>query len=261
MINEVKNLFTVILAAGKGTRMKSDLPKVLHQIKGKTLINHVIKSALELQANHNKIIVVVGHQKEKVIESVQKDFPLAPIEFVTQEPQLGTAHAVLKTSPLIRNHMKKMSSESLDSTLVLVLSGDVPLIQTVTLRQMLRSHKKNHEATVGYCQVKNPHGLGRIIRNSETKHLEKIIEEKDISEEGVRDIKEINTGIYLFKAETLLRLLPEIKNENRQKEYYLPDVIKLLTKENQLVNLTSIPEKEAQGINTREQLVEAEENM
>jgi bifunctional N-acetylglucosamine-1-phosphate-uridyltransferase/glucosamine-1-phosphate-acetyltransferase GlmU-like protein len=143
----------------------------------------------------------------------------------------------------------------------LVLSGDVPLIQGSTLQDMLISHGKEYQATVGYANVDNPYGLGRIIRNVETQNLEKIIEEKDIpvDQPELRAISEINTGIYLFRTETLLELLPQVNNQNKQQEYYLPDVIKMLTQENKLVNLTPIPEQEAQGINTPQQLQEAEE--
>jgi len=252
MLDLPNSLCTVIMAAGKGTRMKSDLPKVLHKLHNKTLIAHVIQSALDLQSQDHDIIVVVGHQREKVMDSILEDFPKnqGQIHFVTQNPQLGTAHAVQQAVPLI---------QELNKEYVLVLSGDVPLIQSKTLRKLLpseRTSKPTMLGTVAYANTDTPYGLGRLIRDSETQNLTSMIEQKDIpsNRKDLEDIKEINTGIYLFYAQSLMEKLPLVQNNNNQKEYYLPDVIKMLIPQ---VNLVEIPFTEAMGINTPQQLSEA----
>ncbi|GAB4178179.1 MAG: sugar phosphate nucleotidyltransferase [Calditrichia bacterium] len=236
-------LATVILAAGKGKRMKSDLPKVLHPLNGRPMIHYVVDVAEQI--NSDKIIIIVGHKKEMVMEELKS----RNVEFAIQEEQLGTGHAVMQTEPLLENF---------DGD-VLVLSGDVPLLTANTISQLLTEHKtKNPYATLLTAEMDDPTGYGRIVRNNNGL-VEKIVEEKD-ADESIKKIKEINVGIYLFKKQPLFETLPTVKNDNAQGEYYLPDVIKIYIDENKPV-LPIITDNidETRGINNVEQLKEAEQ--
>jgi len=249
----MSELATIILAAGKGTRMNSDLPKVLHRINGKPMINYVIQSAQDLGSH--RIIVVVGHQHELVKTIVRNDFSHnrdKMIEFVTQKSQLGTAHAVLQTAWTLKEFEGN----------VLVLSGDVPLIRSETLKEMLKiHHQTNAICTVMTSITDNPTGYGRIIRSFDGM-LDKIVEEKDIQTDDIRNINEINCGIYLFRAENLFTTLPKVDNDNKQQEYYLPDVIKIMIQENMNISVFQVDDmSETHGINTPEQLKEIEKLM
>lgn len=244
------SLATVILSAGKGTRMKSDLPKVLHPLAGKPLINHVIETALAIGSE--RIICIVGYKREQVIESVERDFPFK-VEFVTQDPQLGTAHAVLQARDLLKKHQGQ----------VLVLSGDVPLIKAETLNQMIKSHK-NSKVTLMTTIANDPTGYGRIVRNPFSNNmLLSMVEEKDIGDHPeIRAIKEVNCGIYLFDSMSLFHYLPKVDNNNNQKEYYLPKVIILMLQDGHRVNTYQNPEMaETHGVNTKEQLEELEKSL
>ncbi len=241
MTNNIKQqLATVIMAAGKGTRMKSDLPKVLHMVANKPMISHVIN--LSKKINSDKIILILGHKKELVIDAVKS----YNVEHVIQEPQLGTGHAVQQTFPLLKNF---------DGD-VLVLSGDVPLLRESTIENMLRIHREaNNGATVLTAIFENPHGYGRVIRKNDDT-LDYILEEKDCDDEQ-RKIKEINAGIYIFKAKELFPALNKIKNNNKQKEYYLPDTLKYIALSGQSIALHITDEPiEISGVNTVEQLAE-----
>jgi bifunctional UDP-N-acetylglucosamine pyrophosphorylase/glucosamine-1-phosphate N-acetyltransferase len=203
-------LAVVILAAGKGTRMKSELPKVLHPLLGRPMLGYVLDAVKRLKPAKN--IMVVGHQAERVKEAFREWRGT----FVNQAPQLGTGHALQITQEELKSFQG----------IVLVLSGDVPLIETGTLKKMLQLHRKTEAVlTLISAEVNDPKGYGRIIRNTQ-KQLVRIVEEKDASRQE-RSIREINTGLYAFNSEFLSSALSGLTPKNRQKEYYLTDVVQL----------------------------------
>ena len=236
------SISVIILAAGKGTRMNSDLPKVIHKLSGIPLICHVAKTALLL--NPNKIVTIIGHQAELVIEALDK----FSIDFCYQMEQKGTAHAVKQA--------EKELSEFKGNTIV--LSGDVPLIKEHTLKSLIDKHLSTEsEATMITADLEDPSGYGRVIRSREGDLLE-IREDKDCSSEE-KKIKEINAGIYIFNNESLFKMLPEVENNNAQSEYYLPDVLTLIIKRNGKVAIDKTKNiTEIQGVNTVQQLTELE---
>lgn len=236
---------TVILAAGQGKRMKSDLPKVLHPLNNRSMIHYVIDVADAIDSVPT--VLVIGHKKELVIRETKK----RKVKIAVQEEQLGTGHAVMQTEEFFKDFDGH----------ILVLSGDVPLLTENTIRKLNESHlKSNPYATLLTAVVDDPTGYGRIVRNSEGL-VERIVEEKD-ADEKIKKIKEINVGIYIFQAKPLFETLPEVGNSNSQGEYYLPDVIKIYI-ENNLPVLPIITEniKETQGINDIEQLKAAEQTL
>ncbi|NHZ85796.1 MAG: NTP transferase domain-containing protein [Planctomycetia bacterium] len=239
-MNSNQQLATVILAAGKGKRMKSDLPKVLHIVDDKPMLIHVID--LARQFNSERIINILGHKKDLVVEAIKSE----NVEYVIQEPQLGTGHAVQQTYPLLKDF---------DGD-ILVLSGDVPLLRKSTIENMLKIHREaDNGATVLTAIFDNPDGYGRVIRKNDNT-LDKIIEEKDCNNEQ-RKIKEINAGIYIFKSKELFPALNKIKNDNKQNEYYLPDALKYIAKSGKSIALHITNEPiEISGVNTVEQLRE-----
>ena len=240
MDTKTDNFAVLIMAAGKGTRMKSDLPKVLHKLGDRAMIHYVIETAKEIGAS--PILVIAGHQKELVFNELKGQ----PVEFAVQEPQLGTGHAVMCALPLLRGF----------SGSILILSGDVPLIKSGTLKSLWRCHRTaGAQATVLTAQTDNPYGYGRIVRNSEG-HVQAIVEERDATNE-IRAIKEINSGIYIFDSDELKRLLPLLQNDNDQKEYYLTDAVRLLTGEGKIVAAEEGDFSEVRGINTIQELTEA----
>ena len=237
------SLATVILAAGKGTRMKSDLAKVLHKIAGKPLIHYVIEQAKSIDSN--EIVLITGHQKEKVIDSVASYH----VKHAVQSEQLGTGHAVEQAEKALENFKGN----------VLILSGDVPLLSEKTLRLLLKHYQnENSAATVLTAILDNPTGYGRIKR-SPNGDLSSIVEQKDANEEEVK-INEINTGIYLFNKDLLFQYLKKVENNNSQSEYYLPDVLPMFIRDSHKVTAISTENfDETRGINTVEQLKEAED--
>ena len=232
------NLAVIILAAGKGTRMNSELPKVLHPINNKPMISYVTEAAHQINAE--LIIAVVGYKYQMVQDALKNE----KTDFVLQEEQNGTGHAVMQCDEKLTNFKGN----------ILVLSGDVPFISHETLSLLIKTHEKSpSKATVLTCKIDNPHGYGRIIKN-EKNTLKKIIEHKDANEEELKET-EINTGIYIFNSVDLFNILPKIKNNNKQKEYYLTDVINILLDKNETISIketTSV--NEIMGINTLEQL-------
>lgn len=233
----------IILAAGSGTRMKSKKAKVIHEILGKPLINYVIESAKE--AGAEEICVIVGHQKEAVKAAITES-----VTFVEQNEQLGTGHAVMQADSFIEETGK-----------TLVLFGDTPLITNETLKAMIENESREaYGVTVLSTLVGNPKGYGRIIRNKEGLFI-KSVEEKDATEEE-RKVNEINSGMYCFDSKQLKKSLKLITNDNRQKEYYLPDCLGIIQKKGGLVeSLITSKSDEILGINTRIQLAEASKIM
>jgi len=231
----------VVLAAGKGIRMRSDIPKVSHLIFGKPMISWVLGAVEGLKLD--KVFVVVGYRSE-IVKSECAEFD---VTFVEQKEQLGTGHAVLQTEPYIKD------------SLVLVLNGDMPLIKSETLRDLISRHlsSKSASATVLTAILSNPASYGRIVRGREDRIL-KIVEQKDAAADEL-DIKEINTGTYCFNSQDLFNALNEVRPNNAQKEYYLTDVIGILTKKNLPVYAYKAKDpNEVLGVNTIEELARLE---
>ena len=233
----------VILAAGKGTRMKSDLPKVLHKVCDKPMVHYSIEAAKD--AGATDVIVIVGYQGQLVKREV-----VDVVKFVEQREQLGTGHAVKCAQDLI--------GESGD---VLVLCGDTPLITGDTLKKLYDLHKhESNGVTVLSAIMDDPTGYGRIIRDADGKFL-KIVEHKDCTEEELA-VNEINSGMYVFNAEALSASLSMLNNDNAQGEYYLTDTIGIIKSAGLKINALPVEDiNEILGVNTLEQLAEAEEIM
>jgi bifunctional UDP-N-acetylglucosamine pyrophosphorylase/glucosamine-1-phosphate N-acetyltransferase len=240
----LEGIATVILAAGKGTRMKSDLVKVLHPVLGLPMVFYPIELSLN-GIKAEKTIVIVGYQADLI----QERFKDLKIEFALQKEQLGTGHAVLQTIPFL---------QSFRGT-VLILCGDVPLVKIETLRSFIDAYRENESAlSVLTTIIRDPFGYGRILRNPEG-WLEKIVEEKDASEEE-RMIREINTGIYCIKSSFLMEGLREIGKENAQGEYYLTDLVEIAKKRGLRCSAHIAKDPtEVMGINTRVDLAMANE--
>jgi bifunctional UDP-N-acetylglucosamine pyrophosphorylase/glucosamine-1-phosphate N-acetyltransferase len=232
-------LATVILAAGQGKRMHSDLPKVLHPLVDKPLLQHVIETAFTLKPND--VYVVYGHGGNQVLNQLQH----CPVHWVEQKQQLGTGHAVAQAMSLID-----------DDTLVLILYGDVPLIKPTTLQALC--HPENEQALrLLTVSLDNPKGYGRIIRNA-ANQVTQIIEEKD-ADKSVQQIREVNTGILAVPAHYLRKWLNALDTSNAQGEYYLTDIIEMAAKAG--INIfTHQPDSyyEVLGVNNRIQLAELE---
>ncbi len=200
-------LSIVILAAGKGSRMKSNKPKVIHQVASKAMLQHVVDTSRLL--NPQQIIVVVGHESQQVVELMQGQ----ALIFVEQAEQLGTGHAVLQCH-----------DELTPGNDILVLYGDVPLIRQATLEQLIEAGKQDHAVCILSFISETPTGYGRIIRDLGD-NVTAIIEEKDASDR-IRRINECNSGILLIKGSEYKALLLQLDANNHQKEYYLTDVVK-----------------------------------
>jgi bifunctional UDP-N-acetylglucosamine pyrophosphorylase / glucosamine-1-phosphate N-acetyltransferase len=230
----------VILAAGKGTRMKSAQAKVLHPAGGLPLIEYVLRAADSLQPS--TIVVVVGHKAERVQDALRKRLGL---RFALQEPQLGTGHALLQTKP----HLAGRSGT------VVLLSGDVPLLRPATLQSLVHTHEaQGAAATVLTARVDRPDGYGRIVR--EHGRIAAIVEHKDATA-AERAIDEINSGIYAFALEPLFDALASIGAANAQGEYYLPDLVRIYRERGLAVETVSLDDpREILGVNSRRELAD-----
>jgi bifunctional UDP-N-acetylglucosamine pyrophosphorylase/glucosamine-1-phosphate N-acetyltransferase len=229
------NLSIVILAAGKGSRMKSDTAKVLHPISGKPMLFHIIKASKEIS---DDISVVVAHQKERVIESMKSYFD--DVVFVEQDAQNypGTGGAVMNIAP---KHEK-----------VLVLNGDMPLITSAALEGFLDS---DADITMSIFNLENPDGYGRVVISDIG--VEYIVEQKDASKEELK-VTHVNAGIYSFKRSVLENYLPKLSNDNAQKEYYLTDIIALARADNLKISPLLVDEEHFKGVNSKADLAAAE---
>ncbi|NOT48520.1 MAG: bifunctional UDP-N-acetylglucosamine diphosphorylase/glucosamine-1-phosphate N-acetyltransferase GlmU [Acidobacteria bacterium] len=246
---EQRSLNVLILAAGLGTRMRSDLAKVLHKLDGRPLINHVCRTATALAPE--SLYVVIGHQGDEVKAAVLNELDGQKVAFVTQEQQLGTGDAV--------NAARSFFQDS-DSTLV-VLSGDVPMIRPETLAALVQHHHRYLDrgaaCTILTVRLHDPSGYGRIVRDDEGA-FERIVEQKDASDEQ-RQVDEINAGIYCFDTKKLFSALSAVKNNNSQGEYYLTDVPELLRKAGEDVAIFQFNDaQEIEGVNNRAQLADLE---
>jgi bifunctional UDP-N-acetylglucosamine pyrophosphorylase/glucosamine-1-phosphate N-acetyltransferase len=236
-----KDVVIVILAAGKGTRLKSSIAKVLHPAGGRSLVENVVRACLPLGAK--KIVAIVGHQAEEVTAAAR---PLGA-EAVLQQPQHGTGHAMLVAKRAIGN-----------AKFAVVLPGDAPLVRTETLKALIATHRSgNAAATILSAIVADPSGYGRILRKSENT-VAAIVEESQLSAEQ-REINEINSSIYCFSAGKLWPALAQVKPENKHREIYLTDVITVLAAKGETVLAQIAPDpREVLGCNTRADLAEVD---
>ncbi|MEJ2428886.1 MAG: NTP transferase domain-containing protein [Deltaproteobacteria bacterium] len=238
----MRNVAALVLAAGKGTRMYSDLAKVLHPICGRPMLSYVLAALEELRLG--QVLVVVGHQAK----SIQEIFAEAPVEWVLQDEQLGTGHAVLCALP----HLSDFAGS------VLICCGDTPLLTADTLRMFLTAHANSEkDLSVLSILLEEPGSYGRIVRNS-AGEVSGIVEAKDATGEESH-IREVNTGIYCVGGALLHDVIPEIRDANAQGEYYLTDMIQLAAARGWRVQAVSGSDAtEFMGVNTNEELAEAE---
>lgn len=237
------NFKAIILAAGKGTRMKSKYPKVVHKVCGKEMVNHIID--VSKKSGVKDIVAILGHESDIVKSRLPENTVIA-----MQTEQLGTGHAVI----MAKDHIK-------DEDTILVLCGDTPLIKEDTLKRLFNYHIENsYHATVLTTEVENPIGYGRIIRDKNLDLL-KIVEQKDATEYE-KLVKEINSGIYCFNGKSLRESLDLLDNNNAQGEYYLTDTIKIIReKGNKVGAFNGSTIEELMGVNSRVELSKAEEIM
>ncbi len=237
----MKKRYVIILAAGQGTRMKSKLFKVMHPVMGRPMVGHVVQAALDAEVD--QVFTVTGVGAEVVKEYLQDKS-----EYVYQEDQLGTAHAVEQARALL---------EDKDGT-TLVLSGDTPLLQADTIRKLMDFHEEQQaKATVLTAMADDPFGYGRVIRTADGS-VDKIVEEKDATDEE-RAVQEINTGNYCFDNRTLFAELKNVDNDNAQNEYYLPDVVGILKNHDEVIGAYALDNMdESLGVNDRVALSEAQ---
>lgn len=237
---DVKTIDAVVLAAGKGTRMKSDLPKVLHEIQGRSLLDHVLDTAEQSGIDHT--IVIVGHEAA----TVEKTCARPGLSFVLQEPQLGTGHAVQMAIPEVRR-----------GGYCVVLAGDVPLLRVETLKRLIDGAKKSQAAAVVLtCVVPDAGAYGRIVKDAQGQ-VQKIVEAKDASPEELA-IGEYNTGVFCFQTDQMIEALGSLTTDNKQGEYYLTDTVAYLVEQGRPVEaVATLDPDEVVGINTVDQLAEA----
>jgi UDP-N-acetylglucosamine pyrophosphorylase len=237
------SLAIVIMAAGKGTRMKSDLPKVLHEANGKPLVAYVIEKSQALDPE--RIVLIIGHQAP-LVRTATAGYP---VDYALQEPQLGTGHAIMQAESCLKDFAGE----------VVILSGDAPLFTTHTLKNLLEYHRSRRAiATVLTADMDDPTGYGRIIRNHNGEEVLKIVEQKDATEEE-KAVREINSGVYVFNASDLFTALHSITSQNAQNEYYLTDVFGICFSKGKKVCAFKVTDvNEIRGINTLDQLREAE---
>ncbi|MAJ47732.1 MAG: hypothetical protein CBC35_10780 [Planctomycetes bacterium TMED75] len=236
----------VILAAGKGTRMQSDLPKVMHEVADRPMLHWVVDAVRSGDSPAAPVVLVVGYQRDVVEHS----FPESPdwLEFRVQEEQLGTGHAIDMASPTFADPGLRASTD------VFVLCGDGPLIRTSTLRALLERHRATGAAaTLATARLEDPDGYGRIQRTPEG-GFDRIVEQKDATETQ-RAINEVNPSYYVFKADALFDRLSQLKNDNASGEYYITDVFKLLQDDGLGVEvIDSVDPGDVLSINNPEQL-------
>ncbi len=241
----MEHLGIILLAAGQGTRMKSALPKVLHPLGGKALFLHVLETARRLEPE--RVAVVVGHGAE----AVRAAGAGAAARWVIQEKQLGTGHAVLCAAEAFENFAGD----------IVILSGDVPLIRAATLRALVQRHREQGAAaTLLTAELDAPAGYGRIVRDARGA-IAAIVEEKDASA-AQRAIREINAGVYVAAAPFLFAALRSVKNDNRQGEYYLPDIVAIGLSQGRKIETVPVADgREVKGINSREELAFMEKHL
>lgn len=242
---KILKLITIILAAGKGNRMKDlSKPKVLHELNHRPMIDYVIDQAINVKSD--QIIIVVGYKKNMIIEHVLKYYSDKNIIFIDQLQQLGTGHAVLQTKDILKFYNND----------ILILMGDAPLISHETILELIKFHKcDNYIASILTKITNRPQNYGRIIRNDSGTFFKTIEKADIINYPQYSNIKEVNTGVCIFSSKHLFRCLKKVTNLNNQYEYYLPDVFNILANEDKKVGVYcshDIPN--IHGINTKKQL-------
>ncbi len=250
----------IVMAAGKGTRMKSDLPKVVHPVGGRPMICAVVRACLD--AGCSRVVLVVGYQQEKVREAIAAEPEFAKggganIEFAVQAEQLGTGHAVMSTSALFP-HADPRTATTAPQLDVFVLAGDGPLIRPETLRILLDQHRATcARATLATSLIDDPTGYGRIVRDA-TGHFARIVEHKDATD-AERKIREINPSYYCFDALALFNALRDVKRNPSSNEYYITDVPALLLARGERVDVVdAVPAEDVLSINTPEELAKVD---
>jgi bifunctional UDP-N-acetylglucosamine pyrophosphorylase/glucosamine-1-phosphate N-acetyltransferase len=236
----------IILAAGKSTRMKTRRPKVLHEVCGKPLLDYVIRAVYD--AGAERVMVVVGHGKDEIIDRFSSD---KRIHFVEQTEQLGSGHA----AQVCQDELKKLHGN------VFILAGDGPMIRGEALRALLEAHKQEHAAaSMATAIVDDPFGYGRVIRDEKGEFIE-IIEQLDATPQQ-REIREIFPSYYCVRIEDLLYALPRLKNENAKNEYYLTDIFGILRQAGKKVlAVQAVTQEDVLSVNTRQQLQDVDAAM
>lgn len=232
-------LKTLILAAGKGTRMKSEMPKVIHKVNGVSMISKIIDTLSKLNPEDN--ILILGHKKEEVLKVVGEN-----CDYVLQTEQLGTGHAVIQAKEKLQDY---------DGD-VMVLCGDTPLLKESTLKSLYEYHKESNAVTTILTSIyENPFGYGRVVK--ENGLVKAIVEEKEANEE-IKKIKEVNAGVYCFNSKELFKALDKINNNNEKGEYYLTDVIGIQVAEDKKVQSFVLEDNlEILGVNSKVELAQA----
>jgi UDP-N-acetylglucosamine pyrophosphorylase len=241
-----RSLAAVIMAAGKGTRMKdASKAKVMYEVLGKPMVHYVVDLAMMLKAS--RVLVIAGYQRDTVIQYLKKSHP--NVEIVVQAEQLGTGHAIMQT---------KEALEAFTGDVV-ILSGDVPLLTAESMQKLIDHHYQTEaSASILTADFSDPTGYGRIIRNDDNS-VKRIVEHKDATEEE-REVKEINSGIYIFNRQKLFAALQHITPQNVQNEYYLTDVFgHFWTQKWRVSALKTKKVEEIMGVNTVQQLEEVKQ--
>ncbi|GBR72564.1 N-acetylglucosamine-1-phosphate uridyltransferase [Candidatus Termititenax aidoneus] len=238
----MENTKIIILAAGKGTRMKSDLAKVLHEVKGRPMICRVLD--MVKQVSPTEVYLVIGHQAEKIREITQN----FNVIYAEQKEQLGTGHAVMAVEPVLKDYAGD----------TVILCGDVPLLKAETVQALLAKYRQgNLDGLVLTVKLDDPKHYGRIVRNF-AGYVERIVEYRD-ADAAEKAIQEINSGIYCFNTAELFAALKQIKNQNEQKEYYLTDVIGIMVGAGKKIGTLIIDDYlQVHGVNDAEDLKKAE---
>ena len=244
-MEEEKETVVVLMAGGLGKRMQSDIPKVLHRIRGLPMIVHLLISIRQLPFPVCKILIVVGKYRSVIEKTIFKYIDANKISFIDQPEPLGTGHAIQCCRSIL--HLYPPSAN------VLILSGDVPLLSPITMEKMIEDLKAIRIITT---QLDEPKGYGRILRDNQG-FFQRIVEEKDATE-SQRAIQLVNGGIYAVNCGLLCRYLPMIQNNNEQREYYLTDIVEIIqTNEGVVVDMLEIPkanQREIMGVNTLDEL-------
>jgi len=237
----VEHTAAVVLAAGRGTRMKSRTPKILHRLLGKPMLGYVVEALHG--AGFSRIYVVVGEAKEEVRHAIG-----SAVSYVEQGEPLGTGHAMARALEALTPEFEH----------VLVVNGDMPLLTAESLHHVWKEHMHSRAAaTLVTTHLENPRGYGRVVRSSDGTFL-RIVEEKDASSQEQK-ISEVNAGLYVFAVEPLRRTVPSLRNENAQGEYYLPDVLSLFLSKGLVVSTSVLPSEVVAGVNDRYELAQAED--
>jgi bifunctional UDP-N-acetylglucosamine pyrophosphorylase/glucosamine-1-phosphate N-acetyltransferase len=244
-----KSVIAIVMAGGLGKRMGSTVPKVLHKIDGIPMINHLLLKLKSMSENINveKILIVVGKYKDQIKESIEEYICLPNLIYVTQPEPLGTGNAI----QCCRDELQKYPTSD-----VLILSGDVPLLSITTMMNLL---SKTSKVKIIITHMDNAAGYGRIVIKNDK--FVKIIEDKDCDETQLR-IQKVNTGIYCIDSSMLYTYLPYLKNDNKQSEFYLTDIVEIIKREEDIdIKMVEIEKEksiEIMGVNTLEQLKELE---